>query len=66
VTVTAVADGFNDVFNPLFEATVEASHEAVLNSLFAAETTTGRDGVTIPGLPVDQVTQVLRERRVIA
>jgi D-aminopeptidase len=30
--------------DPLFAATVEATEEAVLNSLFAASTTVGRDG----------------------
>jgi D-aminopeptidase len=66
LTVDAVADGFNIAFNPLFEATVEAAHEAVLNSMFASGTTSGRDGVTVPGLPVQQVRDLLRERGVIA
>lgn len=65
ITVPAVADGFNPAFNPLFEATVEVAHEAVLSSMFAAETMTGLNGNTVPGLPVQRVAQLLRERDVI-
>jgi len=36
--------------DPLFEAVVDAAEEAVLNSLFSAPTTVGRDGNTSPGL----------------
>lgn len=39
--------------DPLFHATVEATEEAVLNSLLAAPTMTGRDGVTVHALPVE-------------
>jgi D-aminopeptidase len=39
----------------LFPAVVECVEEAVLNSLFRAETMTGRDGHTIEALPVDRV-----------
>ncbi len=37
--------------NPLYEATVDATEEAILNALFAAETVTGRQGRVVPGLP---------------
>ena len=33
----------NDSMNPLFEATVQATEEAILNALIAAKTVTGRD-----------------------
>jgi D-aminopeptidase len=65
LTIPAVADGFNALFNRLFEATVETVHEAVLGSMFAAETTTGLDGVTVPALPIDQVAELLRGRGVL-
>jgi D-aminopeptidase len=39
----------------LFPAVVESVEEAVLNSLFCAETMTGRDGHTIHALPVERV-----------
>jgi D-aminopeptidase len=43
----------------LFTATVEATEEAVLNCLCAADTVTGRDGRTVPGLPLDRVRDLL-------
>lgn len=41
----------NEAMTPLFLAVIEATEEAILNSLFAAETMTGRDGHTIEALP---------------
>ena len=46
--------------NPFFAAVVEATEEAVLNSMLAAPTVTGRDGNTSYGLPADQVVELLR------
>ncbi|HEY2552335.1 MAG TPA: P1 family peptidase [Streptosporangiaceae bacterium] len=46
--------------DPYFDAAVEATEEAVLNSMLAAPTVTGRDGNTSPGLPADQVAGLLR------
>ncbi|MGE5654981.1 MAG: P1 family peptidase [Bacillota bacterium] len=48
--------------DPLFEATIEAVEEAVLNSLFAAETMTGRDGHVAHAMPIDRVVEVLSRR----
>lgn len=48
--------------DPLFGATVEAAEEAVLNSMFGAPTTVGRDGNTSESLHDEQVL-VLLERR---
>jgi D-aminopeptidase len=45
--------------DPFFAAVVEATEEAVLNSMLAAPTVTGRDGNTSRGLPADQVRQFL-------
>jgi D-aminopeptidase len=39
------------VFDPLFMATIEATEEAVINALIAAETMTGRDGHVAEALP---------------
>jgi D-aminopeptidase len=44
----------------LFPAVVESVEEAVLNSLFRAETMTGRDGHTIQALPVERVVAMCR------
>ncbi|MBC7250435.1 MAG: P1 family peptidase [Anaerolineae bacterium] len=47
--------------NALFQATVEATEEAVLNALFRAETMTGRDGHVRYALPLERVADILRE-----
>lgn len=46
---------------PLFQATAEATEEAVLNSLFKATTMEGRDGHFRMGLPIDRVLQILKK-----
>jgi D-aminopeptidase len=46
--------------DPLIEATVEATEEAILNALVAAETMTGRDGITAHRLPHDRLVEVMR------
>jgi D-aminopeptidase len=43
----------------LFAGVVEAVEEAILNSLLAAKTTTGRDGHTVYALPHEEVTELL-------
>ena len=52
-------DGLRMVLDPtldaLFDATIEATEEAIVNSLVAAETMTGRDGITAFALPHDQL-----------
>ncbi|MGN6680431.1 MAG: P1 family peptidase, partial [Streptosporangiaceae bacterium] len=45
--------------NPFFEATVDATEEAVLNSMLAAPTVVGRDGNYSRGLPPDRVAELL-------
>ncbi len=45
--------------DPFFAAVVEGTEEAVLNSLLAAPTVTGRDGNCSRGLPADQVRGLL-------
>jgi D-aminopeptidase len=46
----------NDAMSPLFLATIEATEEAIINSLLKATTTTG-NGHTIEALPLDLVTR---------
>ena len=46
--------------DPLFEATVEATEEAITNALLAAETMVGRDGITAHALDPDRLVAVLR------
>jgi D-aminopeptidase len=51
----------NEAVSPLFEAVVEATEEAVVNALFAAETMDGHRG-RIEALPIDRVLQLRRTR----
>ena len=51
----------NEAMTSLFLATIEATEEAILNSLFAGETTVGRDGHKIEALPKEKVMEMLRE-----
>jgi L-aminopeptidase/D-esterase-like protein len=46
--------------NPLFEATVQATEEAIINALVAGRTMTGADGNTVYGLPHERVQDILR------
>jgi D-aminopeptidase len=55
--VPPVSDG---ALSPYFAAVVEATEEAVLNSMLAAPTVTGRDGNCSPGLPAAAVRDLLR------
>jgi D-aminopeptidase len=55
----------NDDMSPLFLATIESTEEAILNSLFAAETITGRDGHTIESLPIDEVIILMKKYKKI-
>jgi D-aminopeptidase len=51
----------NDRMDALFEATVQATEEAVVNALVAARTMTGADGHTVEALPHDQLREVLQK-----
>ena len=50
----------NDAMSPLFLAVIEATEEAVYNSLFRAATTTGR-GHTVEALPIEKTVEILRK-----
>jgi D-aminopeptidase len=51
----------NDRMNPVFEATVQATEEAIVNALVAAETMTGVDGHKVIALPHDRLKEVLKK-----
>ncbi|HVR23742.1 MAG TPA: P1 family peptidase [Candidatus Polarisedimenticolia bacterium] len=51
----------NDQINPVFLATVQATEEAVINALVAAETMTGVNGHTVVALPHDRLREVLQK-----
>lgn len=50
----------NDQINPVFLATVQATEEAVINALVAAETMTG-EGHTVAALPHDRLQEILKK-----
>jgi D-aminopeptidase len=53
-------EGSSDQFlNPVYKATVEATEEAVINALFAAETMTGHKGNVRHALPLNQVRDII-------
>jgi len=51
----------NDNLDIFFEAVIEATEEAIINSLFAAETVTFRNDVKIEALPLEKTLEVLRK-----
>ena len=51
----------NDAMSPLFEAVIEATEEAILNSLFKATTVTGKDKHTIEALPIEDTKAILKK-----
>ena len=55
----------NQAMSPLFEAVIEATEEAIYNSLFRATTMTGR-GRTIEALPLEKTVEILKKYRVIS
>jgi D-aminopeptidase len=50
----------NERISPLFWATVNATEEAIVNALIAAETMTGIDGNTVYALPHDRLREILK------
>lgn len=64
--VVAVRELANESISPLFHAVIEATEEAIYNSLFMAETMTGRGGTTIEALPIRAVLGMMRKHRAIA
>ena len=62
--VHAVDDLSNVSISPIFEATVEATEEAIYNSLFKAITVTS-NGRTVEALPIEETTDILRRYGVI-
>lgn len=51
----------NDNMSPIFMATIEATEEAIINSLFMAETMIGKDGHQTESLPIDKILPILKK-----
>jgi D-aminopeptidase len=54
----------NDAMSPLFQAIIEATEEAVYNSMFKAVTMSG-NGHTVEALPIEKTREILREHGAI-
>jgi D-aminopeptidase len=61
--IRTIGDLDNERMSPLFQAVVEATEEAIYNSLFKATTTRGHRG-TVDALPLDRVAEILRRHGV--
>lgn len=59
ITSTVLA---NSEMSSIFAATIEATAEALWNSLFMADPMSGRDGYHVDALPVERVLEMLRNR----
>lgn len=55
----------NADLSPIFLATVEATEEAILNSMFMAEDMEGKDGRTLQALPIEETLEILRKYNAI-
>ncbi|CAN5862922.1 P1 family peptidase [soil metagenome] len=51
----------NDLINPIFAATVQATEEAIINAMIGAETMTGINGNTVFAIPHERVKQVMKK-----
>ncbi|HYG10142.1 MAG TPA: P1 family peptidase, partial [Pyrinomonadaceae bacterium] len=56
----------NEAMSPLFLAVVEATEEAIYNSLFRAQTMTGRGQLTVEALPLERTLEILRKYNALA
>ena len=54
----------NEDLDPIFAATAQATEEAIVTALVAADTMTGADGHTAIGLPRDRLRRALAEHRI--
>jgi D-aminopeptidase len=53
----------DDACDPLYEAVVECTEEAIVNSLCMAEEMRGQSGHVAPALPLDKLSEILRKYR---
>jgi L-aminopeptidase/D-esterase-like protein len=62
-TVAAVSDTDEASMNAIFDATVQATEEAIANQLIASQTMEGADGVRVYALPHERLVQSLKQHR---
>jgi D-aminopeptidase len=51
----------DNAIDPVYEATVQATEEAIINAMLAARTMKGAGGLVVPALPHDRLKQALRK-----
>ncbi|HUP27535.1 MAG TPA: P1 family peptidase, partial [Chloroflexia bacterium] len=51
----------NNAMSPLFDAAVQATEEAIINALVAAQTMVGRDNNRVSAIPHERLKQVLKK-----
>ncbi|MDB6370989.1 P1 family peptidase [Photorhabdus bodei] len=56
----------NDKLDPLYEATISATEEAIINAMIAAKKMVGRNGNTSFSIPKDRVKEILKKYNVLA
>ena len=61
----SVVELYNDQMSPLFLAVVEATQEAIYNSLFMATTVKGWQGHEVEAIPIDRVIEICKKYSVI-
>lgn len=49
------------MIDAVFEATVQATEESIVNALVAAQTMIGRDGNRVHAMPVEEVSQMFEQ-----
>jgi L-aminopeptidase/D-esterase-like protein len=59
LNIKFIADPF---INPLYEAVIEATEEAVLNAIFCSNGMTGRENRSAPAIPQDKVDEILKQK----
>jgi L-aminopeptidase/D-esterase-like protein len=59
--VSSVSMLRDERIDPIYEATVQATEEAIINALLAAKTMTGADDLRVPALPHEQLRAALRK-----
>lgn len=62
--IVNLANVTNDAMSPLFLAAIEATEEAIYNSMLKATTVTG-NGHTVQALPIDKTVEILKAHAVI-
>jgi len=59
-TSTGLSAYPNNALSPLFKAVTEATEEAIVNAMVAAETMVGADSLRVPELPEDLLAEIMR------